>query len=76
MALVDILKLIEIRPDKIIGHSAGELACAYADDTLTVEQAITIAYWRGRSILDKKLPPGAMASIGELKIVLIIISSS
>ncbi|XP_050542991.1 fatty acid synthase-like [Daktulosphaira vitifoliae] len=64
MALIDILKLIEIEPDKIIGHSAGELACAYADGTLTVEQAITIAYWRGRSILDKKLPPGAMASIG------------
>lgn len=38
--------------------------CAYADDTLTAEQAVLCAYWRGRSIVDARLPPGAMAAVG------------
>ncbi|XP_059050662.1 fatty acid synthase-like [Achroia grisella] len=64
VALVDVLREIGIRPDGIIGHSAGELGCAYADETLTVEQAVLLAYWRGRSIVDAVLPPGAMAAVG------------
>lgn len=38
--------------------------CAYADETLTAEQAVLAAYWRGRSILDAALAPGAMAAVG------------
>lgn len=38
--------------------------CAYADETLTGEQAVLAAYWRGRSIVDAKLAPGAMAAVG------------
>lgn len=38
--------------------------CAYADETLTAEQAVLAAYWRGRSIVDAKLAPGAMAAVG------------
>lgn len=38
--------------------------CAYADDTLTGAQAVLAAYWRGRSIVDAKLEPGAMAAVG------------
>lgn len=38
--------------------------CAYADETLTGEQAVLCAYWRGRSIVDAQLAPGAMAAVG------------
>lgn len=38
--------------------------CAYADETLSAEQAVLAAYWRGRSIRDAALPPGAMAAVG------------
>lgn len=64
VALVDLLAYLGIQPDGIIGHSVGELGCAYADGTFTPEQTILAAYWRGRSILDSKLPPGAMAAVG------------
>nr|AGR49310.1 fatty acid synthase [Agrotis ipsilon] len=64
VALVDVLRALEIRPDGIVGHSVGEIGCAYADETLTAEQAVLAAYWRGRSIVDAKLAPGAMAAVG------------
>lgn len=64
VALVDLLAYLGIQPDGIVGHSVGELGCAYADGTFTPEQTILAAYWRGRSILDSKLPPGAMAAVG------------
>jgi fatty acid synthase len=56
-----------IKPDFIIGHSIGELACAYADETLTLEQTVLITYWRGKSLLMSSLPKGAMAAIGKYK---------
>ncbi|XP_076656220.1 fatty acid synthase-like [Halictus rubicundus] len=64
VALVDLLAYLGIHPDGIVGHSVGELGCAYADGTFTPEQTILAAYWRGRSILDSKLSPGAMAAVG------------
>ncbi|KZC13477.1 PREDICTED: fatty acid synthase [Dufourea novaeangliae] len=64
VALVDVLAYMGIHPDGIIGHSVGELGCAYADGTFTPEQTMLAAYWRGRSILNSKLPPGAMAAVG------------
>lgn len=64
VALVDLLKTIGIEPDGIVGHSVGELGCAYADGTFTSEQAVLAAYWRGRSILESQLPKGSMAAIG------------
>lgn len=65
MALVDLLKSIGIEPDGIIGHSVGELGCAYADGTFTAEQTILFAFLRARSILETNLPKGAMAAIGK-----------
>lgn len=64
VALTDVLFALGIQPDGIIGHSVGELGCAYADGTFTAEQTVLAAYWRGRSILESKLPPGSMAAIG------------
>ncbi|XP_059470308.1 fatty acid synthase [Neocloeon triangulifer] len=64
VALVDVLTGLGIHPDGILGHSVGELGCAYADGTFTAEQAVLAAYWRGRCILESKLPPGGMAAVG------------
>ncbi|XP_017047341.1 fatty acid synthase [Drosophila ficusphila] len=65
VALTDLLRLLNIRPDGIIGHSAGELGAAYMDGCLTAEQTVLAAYWRGRSVLDTPdLPRGKMAAVG------------
>lgn len=64
VALVDLLSYLGIHPDGIIGHSVGEVGCAYADGTFTPEQTVLAAYWRGRSLQDSKLPSGAMAAVG------------
>ena len=47
---MDCLKVVGLHPDGIIGHSVGELGCAYADKSFTVEEVIKAAYWRGRGI--------------------------
>lgn len=64
IALVDVLTAVGIVPDGIIGHSVGELGCAYADNCLTAEQMILAAYYRGLASLETEFIYGAMASIG------------
>ncbi|CAD5118531.1 DgyrCDS7222 [Dimorphilus gyrociliatus] len=64
IALTDLLEEFGIEADGIIGHSVGELGCAYADKTLTAEQTVLCAYWRGKCIKDANLRPGAMAAVG------------
>ena len=56
VALVDVLTLLGIHPDGIVGHSVGEVGCAYADGTFTAEQTVLAAYWRGKSIKESGLP--------------------
>lgn len=53
-----------ITPDIVIGHSIGELGCAYADGCLTAEQTIKVAYYYGLAVLNTKNPLGAMALVG------------
>jgi len=65
VALVDVLRTLSIKPDGIVGHSAGEVPCAYADGGLTAEETILTAYWRGRCVSEANLPAGGMAAIGE-----------
>lgn len=62
--MVDILTSLGIRPDGIVGHSVGELGCAYADGGLTAAEAVLAAYWRGKCIQTAELPPGGMAAVG------------
>ncbi|NXD41691.1 FAS synthase, partial [Copsychus sechellarum] len=62
--LIDMLKAAGLQPDGILGHSVGELACGYADTSLSHEEAILAAYWRGRCVKEAKLPPGGMAAVG------------
>lgn len=63
--MIDILKSINIRPSGIIGHSAGEVACAYADDCFTKEQTILCAYYRGLACLETNKVKASMASVGK-----------
>lgn len=44
LALIDVLKVLKIEPDYLIGHSIGQIACAYADNCLTLEQAMMCSY--------------------------------
>jgi len=62
---VDILRALDIEPDGMIGHSVGELGCAYADGCFTAEEMIMAAYARGRASVDTKLPNGMMAAVGR-----------
>ncbi|XP_063235485.1 fatty acid synthase-like [Bacillus rossius redtenbacheri] len=64
IALVDVLRTLDIVPDGIVGHSTGEIACAYADGSLTLEQTMLAAYFRGKSVFETNLPRGAMAAVG------------
>lgn len=64
IAFVNLLYELGIKPDYIIGHSIGELACAYADETLTLEQTVLATYWRGQCLLMTDLEAGAMAAVG------------
>ncbi|NXI49651.1 FAS synthase, partial [Chloroceryle aenea] len=64
IAQVDMLKAAGLEPDGILGHSVGEVVCGYADNSLSHEEAILAAYWRGQCIKEAKLPPGGMAAVG------------
>ncbi|KAL6267253.1 hypothetical protein P5V15_000327 [Pogonomyrmex californicus] len=63
IGLVDFLTSLGITADYIIGHSAGELGCAYADKCLTMEQTILSAYFIGMACTDKKIIHSSMAVI-------------
>ena len=65
MALVDVLRTLGIEPDGIVGHSVGEICSAYADGSLTSEETVLSAYWRGRCVSEANLPLGGMAAVGE-----------
>lgn len=64
IALTEILKAIGIVPDFIIGHSVGELAVAYADGCLTLEETMLAAYARGKSSNESSTIIGGMAAVG------------
>lgn len=64
VAIVDILRLLDVPFDCCIGHSVGELGCAYADGTLTAEQMIKAAYARGLVSMQTEVIHGSMAAVG------------
>jgi len=64
IALVDCLRAAGVEADGILGHSVGELGCAYADNCFTAEETLLAAYYRGKCIEDAQLPQGAMAAVG------------
>ena len=64
IGLTDILKSLGLVPDHIIGHSVGELGCAYADGCLTAEEMILSSYSRGMVSIETKVVFGSMAAVG------------
>uniref|UniRef100_T1H832 Ketosynthase family 3 (KS3) domain-containing protein n=1 Tax=Rhodnius prolixus TaxID=13249 RepID=T1H832_RHOPR len=72
MGLVDVLREIGIEPDGIIGHSVGELGCAYADGCFTAKEMILSAFSRGKASIETQLVKGMMAAVGEVLCTLII----
>lgn len=52
-----------IRPDAVIGHSAGEVAAAYAASIFSLEDALKIMYHRSR-LMQRATGLGRMAAVG------------
>lgn len=48
VALTELWASLGIKPDAIVGHSAGEIAAAYVAGALTFEDAVTVIYHRAR----------------------------
>ncbi|RDW64324.1 type I polyketide synthase [Aspergillus mulundensis] len=63
IALVDVLQSLNVHPSAVVGHSAGEVAAAYAAGALTADEAMTISYHRGL-IADQVEGSGGMMAIG------------
>ncbi|EAT81565.2 hypothetical protein SNOG_11066 [Parastagonospora nodorum SN15] len=68
LALVELLRSWKISPSAVVGHSSGEIAAAYSADIINFEDAMTIAYHRGRliPILKERYPglDGCMLAVG------------
>uniref|UniRef100_A0A2A4K5B4 Ketosynthase family 3 (KS3) domain-containing protein n=1 Tax=Heliothis virescens TaxID=7102 RepID=A0A2A4K5B4_HELVI len=64
IGLTDILRAVGLVPDHIIGHSVGELGCAYADGCCTAEEMILMAYSRGLVSVETTFIRGSMAAVG------------
>src|SRR5690348_6169805 len=63
VALVNLLRGWGVLPAAVMGHSSGEIAAAYAAGSLTPDEAITLAYYRG-FVAKQQNRPGGMASVG------------
>jgi malonyl CoA-acyl carrier protein transacylase len=70
LALVDMLCDWGLQPQKVVGHSSGEIAGAYASGAISADDAIRIAYYRGlvakdlAVMNDATMSKGGMAAIG------------
>nr|XP_018903541.1 PREDICTED: fatty acid synthase-like [Bemisia tabaci] len=64
LGLIELLKALGLEPDRMIGHSLGELACANADNCMTLEETILASYSRGRASNEAPLIKGMMAAVG------------
>ncbi|KAJ3480528.1 hypothetical protein NLG97_g8050 [Lecanicillium saksenae] len=67
LALVRLLASWNITPSRVTGHSSGEISAAYAAGILAFEEAITVAYLRGRltsEAVDSGRIDGGMAALG------------
>lgn len=68
VALVDELRAWGINPSKVVGHSSGEVAAAYAIGALSHKDTVTAAYFRGQAsgLIRKKATHlnGGMMAVG------------
>ncbi len=63
MGLVEVLKTWGVMPGRVIGHSVGEIAAAWAAGALGFEDALTLAFHRGR-LLQRFAGRGGMLAVG------------
>jgi len=63
MALVDLIRFLEVDVAAFIGHSVGEYAAAYADGHATSEEILEAIYTLS-NLCKETLPDGTMASVG------------
>ncbi|KAI0388440.1 hypothetical protein F5Y17DRAFT_463704 [Xylariaceae sp. FL0594] len=66
LGLVELLKSFHVVPRRVMGHSSGEIASAYASGALSFASACKIAYFRGQVAENMKQSttvPGAMLSV-------------
>lgn len=63
IALYKLVTRLGVQAEGFLGHSLGELPCAYADGCLTLEQTIAIAFYRGRVLEEQAMETGAMAAV-------------
>ncbi|TVY83046.1 Fumagillin dodecapentaenoate synthase [Lachnellula suecica] len=63
LAILQIMKDWNIRAERVVGHSSGEIAAAAAAGLITSDEAIKIAYYRGQSAkkVTNKSPLGMLA---------------
>ncbi|KAL2060534.1 hypothetical protein VTL71DRAFT_9175 [Oculimacula yallundae] len=65
IGIVNVLRGWSVSPDAVVGHSSGEIAGAYAVGALTAEEAIIVAYFRGKIPKSMGTPKqGNMAALG------------
>jgi len=64
VAIVDLLRSWDVKPSRVVGHSSGEIAAAYASGKLTRESAWRVAYYRGVVSAKKSEHKGTMLAVG------------
>lgn len=68
LALTNLLQSWGVTPSAVTGHSSGEVGAAYGAGTLTLEQAMTVAYERGQAVVKLKANhpelKGSMMAVG------------
>ena len=65
MAIVEVLREFGVNPTAVVGHSVGEVATAYTAGLLTLKQASTIIYHRGRLLERTSGRGGMLAVLGD-----------
>lgn len=63
IALVDLLEELEVEPHKVLGHSSGEIAAAYAAGAIDQASALAIAWFRGQCT-QNAAKNGTMLAVG------------
>ncbi|KAI0188560.1 lovastatin nonaketide synthase [Astrocystis sublimbata] len=70
VALVDLLRSLNVIPSLVLGHSSGEIAAAYASGSISKLSAIKVAYFRGylsAKIKDADAGSFSMMAVGMSK---------
>jgi len=59
IALIDLLRSLDVKIDGFIGHSIGEITCAYADGCLSREQTLMTSYLVSKHLMNASVKNGS-----------------